>query len=155
MSVTGRKTPRERGQAREARVMADAPPPPKVLGQFVEITKSAKVDVEDPIAGHVATDHHGAVGELEGTYYNPERRRHMGRVRVGQKADGTEGQLRGIPLEDLRGITAEMKQPDTRSRFGPLNISQDSWDQIFGKKKRDLNNMQPGTAAASAPVQQS
>lgn len=155
MSVKGRKTPKERSQAREARTVADAPPPPKVNGQFVEITKPAKVDVEDPIAGHVATDHHGAVGELEGTYYNPERREHMGRVRVGQKADGTEGQLRGIPLANLKGVQAEVKQPSTSVRVGYHDVSQNRWDQIFGKKKRNLNNMQPEAAAASAPVKQS
>jgi hypothetical protein len=136
MSVAGRTTPDKRREAREARAVKGAPPPPKVDGQFVEITGSAKVDVDDPIAGRVATDHEGAVGELEGAYYNAERQEHMGRVRVGQKADGSGGQLRGIPLNRLKGVRAETKKPETRSRFGPLNISQDRWDEIFGKKEK-------------------
>ena len=131
-----RTSPEQRRKAREARQAEGAPAPKQIAGQFVEITGAAKVDVDDPIAGHVATDHQGAVGSLEGTYYNAERGEHMGRVRVGQQADGSGGQMRGIPLERLEGIDASKTQATAApsTRVGPLDISQDRWDAIFGTK---------------------
>lgn len=147
--IAGRQTVEQRRRAREARRLATAPPPPRTeLGEFVEITKAAAVDVEDPIAGHVKTDHQGAVGSLEEVYYNPERRQHMGRVRVGQRADGSGGQLRGIPVERLKGVGSrgarervEDLKSDVRAggkatHFGPLGISQERFDQIFKKGKQ-------------------
>lgn len=135
--VVKRTTPEHRRRAREARATAGAPAPKQITGSLVEITGAAKVNLEDPIAGHVETDHQGAVGELESTYYNAERGEHMGRVRVGQAADGSGGQIRGIPLERLEGIAPEHTRPvapSTTTRVGPLNMSQERWDAIFGKK---------------------
>lgn len=133
MPVKGRRTPQQRRAAREARAQASAPPAPKVNGQFVEITGPAKVDVEDPQAGHLDTDHQGAVGELEGTYYNAEREEHMGRVRVGQRSDGSGGQLRGIPLTRLKGITAQPVKPRETTRVSMPRISENRWNEIFGE----------------------
>ena len=134
-----RTTPEHRRRAREARAVEGAPAPKQITGSLVEITGAAKVHLDDPIAGHVETDHQGAVGSLESTYYNPERQEHMGRVRVGQAADGSGGQLRGIPLERLEGVASKHTRPAasataTKTRVGPLNISQERWDDIFGKK---------------------
>lgn len=137
MANVKRKSPEQRRKAREARQVEGAPPPKALDSTLVEIKGSAKVSLDDPMAGRVDTDHQGAVGELESTYYNPERGEHMGRVRVGQAADGSGGQLRGIPLERLEGVKPKHTQArDTGPavRVGPLDISQERWDAIFGKK---------------------
>jgi hypothetical protein len=153
-AVKGRKSIKKRRAARAARQAAATPAPPKVpSSQKVEITGPAKVDHDDPEFGEVRSDHEGAVGELESTYYNPERGQHMGRVRVGQKADGTAGQLRGIPLDRLAGIkgdapTTAVGAPPKQIRSGPAGISQKRWEEIFGK--RDNNNLMDDEKAAAS-----
>lgn len=155
MSVKGRKTPQERRKAREARRVANAPAPPKVESQVVEIKGSAKVDVDDPTHGAIKTDHQGALGELEGTYYNAERQEHMGRVRVGQRADGTGGQLRGIPLSRLQGVKTNApvkaeRAPSQALHFGPVGVSDERWEAIFGTKTNEQRNLMDEEKAAAA-----
>lgn len=137
MAVTGRKSAKERKQAREARRVADAPPMPKPpKGKLVEIEGPAKVDVHDPDFGHVQGDHQGEVGEVESTYYNAERQEHMARVRVGHDAHGGSGQLRGIPVSRLKAIKEERPRERHRTSVSFSDISQDRWDAIFGKKDK-------------------
>lgn len=156
MSVKGRKSVKERRAARAAREAAAAPAPPRALdSQVVEIKGPAKVDHHDPEFGEVCSDHQGAVGELESTYYNPERKQHMGRVRVGQKADGTGGQLRGIPLDRLEGVKADAPTvaagaPEKGIRSGPLGIGKDRWEEIFGEPKSDNRNLMDEEKAAAS-----
>ncbi|MDP3910551.1 MAG: hypothetical protein Q8Q14_09160 [Gemmatimonadales bacterium] len=159
--IPGRQSVQQRRRAREARQLAAAPPaPPTPQGELVEITGSAKVDVHDPIAGHVRTDHKGAVGVLEDTYYSPERRQHMARVRVGMRADGSGGQPRGIPLERLRGVGDKQAAErvaaiggNTRTTSVRVAYKPGQYKTVFGHDEPDLNLMSNADRRASGIAQ--
>ncbi len=69
--------------------------PAQYAEDLVEIVGSAKVDVHDPDAGHIKTDHRGATGRIFQTYVDREQvRRHIVKTE--------DGAVRGVRECDLK-----------------------------------------------------
>jgi hypothetical protein len=115
------------------------PEPTTRNGQVVEITGPAKVDATDEI-GTTKSDHQGAVARVEGHYYSEERGCQMATVRT------EDNKVRVIPEDRLTDIDeAVNSQAGTRkgARVGPLGISQDRFEEIFGKRDRTPSSIRP------------
>lgn len=116
-------------KARAARQASASPDAKHDAGTAVEIVGPAKVDATDRI-GTEQTDHQGALALVEGHYDDPVRGK-MTRVRT------EDNKVRVIPENRLQDVNApKASSSDSKVRVGPLNISQDRWDEIFGKKNK-------------------
>ncbi|HUT12775.1 MAG TPA: hypothetical protein VM223_04240 [Planctomycetota bacterium] len=122
---------RAKEQRRAAAIESSRPRPTVQAGQAVEVAGNAKVQHVEG-AEVIDTNHEGAVGLVESTYYSEEKQTNVAVVRC------EDNQIRGIPEHKLRSMKNPAKQSVSKSSVSMSGtMSQDRWDSIFGKKAKE------------------
>lgn len=121
---------RAKERRRAEAVEASRPRPVHKNGHAVEVIGNAKVEHHEG-EDFTDTNHEGAVGIVEGSYYSEEKQTNVNIVRT------EDNQIRGIPEEKLRSMKNPAEKSVSRSSVSMSGtMSQDRWDQIFGKKDK-------------------
>jgi hypothetical protein len=123
-----------RSRAKEARraeaIEASRPRPVHQNGQAVEIKGDAKVQHQEG-ADYTDTNHEGAIGLVEGSYYSEEKQTNVNIVRT------EDNQIRGIPEEKLRSMKNPAEKSVSKSSVGMSGVyAPGQYEAIFGKKKK-------------------
>lgn len=117
---------------RAAAIESSRPRPVHRDGQAVEVTGNAKVQTVEG-AEVIDTNHEGAVGIVEGSYYSEEKQTNVNIVRT------EDNQIRGIPEHRLRSMkNPAKKQSGKRSSVGMSGVyAPGQYEAIFGKKSKE------------------
>jgi hypothetical protein len=91
---------------------------------------SAKVNTVEG-AEVVETDHEGAVGIVEGSYYSEEKQTNVNIVRT------EDNQIRGIPEQRLHSIQNPAEKPVSKNSVSMSGVwAPGQYEAIFGKKDK-------------------